>query len=399
MDPRRVRRRDSGFPKNRDTPLRPTVGRRDNNRRLLLRKHHEAFPEEPDVNEMSNSTVKPNCLQTITVPVHCKSMSRLNNPAFIRKPRTRAASPATPVTKTCGYPVLQMRHRAIQVALDPEDFNDGDIQDKQTSPVTLESITSSSMEQDTTFDFGDEEEEGCFSSTASITSSTLPSPEIFRRESYADTLALPIEGDLLDLHSHVRNSTLLDASHAESIHVHHPPNLSTIIDASSILAEKDTENNRNHREHEAETKIQTDSIKTEVNKRKTPQTLTHRMHLVCKKKVCFKSPITDETFKANHIPPSKLSVHSNSESFPVASQPEKVKPDAETSGAGEISFKDESLPVTVRLRSAAKCDPEKAKFFDFVSDDERDTFFQKMRERWVKLRSAALFPLTVAKHI
>lgn len=120
------------------------------------------------------------------------------------------------------------------------------------------------------------------------------------------------------------------------------------------------------------------------------------MHFMCKKKVCFISPITDDIFQAKHTPPS---IHNNGEPYQMLSQPEKVKPEAETSGAGEISFKEVALPVTVKLKRAAKCDPEKAKFFDFVNDNERDAFFQKMRERWIKLRSADFFPLTVAKHI
>lgn len=36
------------------------------------------------------------------------------------------------------------------------------------------------------------------------------------------------EEALLDLDMHVKNSTLLDASHAVSIHMHQPPNLSNI---------------------------------------------------------------------------------------------------------------------------------------------------------------------------
>lgn len=44
-----------------------------------------------------------------------------------------------------------------------------------------------------------------------------------------ETLTFPIEEDLHGLHFHIKNSTLLDVSHAESIHTRHPPNLSTII--------------------------------------------------------------------------------------------------------------------------------------------------------------------------
>lgn len=44
-----------------------------------------------------------------------------------------------------------------------------------------------------------------------------------------DTMTFPSEDDLLGLHLYVKNSTLLEDSHAENINTHHPPNLSTII--------------------------------------------------------------------------------------------------------------------------------------------------------------------------
>lgn len=34
--------------------------------------------------------------------------------------------------------------------------------------------------------------------------------------------------ELLGFHPNIKNSTLLDVSHAKNIHLHHPPNLSTI---------------------------------------------------------------------------------------------------------------------------------------------------------------------------
>lgn len=42
-------------------------------------------------------------------------------------------------------------------------------------------------------------------------------------------MTFPSKDKLLGFHLQVKNSTLLEDSHAENIHSHHPPNLSTII--------------------------------------------------------------------------------------------------------------------------------------------------------------------------
>lgn len=116
-----------------------------------------------------------------------------------------------------------------------------------------------------------------------------------------------------------------------------------------------------------------------------------------KKKVSFKSPIIAETFNRKHTPASKLTIRSNhGETFEKPSLPEEEKPDVEASPPGGTSSKEETLPLTVTLKKPVKSSPEKAKFFDFATDEERDTFFQVMRERCVKLRSVSLFPFTAA---
>lgn len=113
--------------------------------------------------------------------------------------------------------------------------------------------------------------------------------------------------------------------------------------------------------------------------------LTKRKPILYQKKVWFKSPIIAETFKTNLTPATKLCVS-------------EVKSDVGTPGVGVISFIEESLPLKVELKRPVKTSPEKVTFFDFADDKERDAFFQKMRERCSKLKSAALFPLTAAVH-
>ncbi|GLD46662.1 uncharacterized protein AKAME5_000099600 [Lates japonicus] len=359
--------------------------------------------------------------QTIIKPVHHESVLNLNNPTCTGNPRLQAVSPAAPAVKQYGFRMSPAWHPTVQMTPDPEAFKSGEVlvkEKKQKLAVSPEGITFSSMETNTTFDFNHDDEEDCYS--ASSSSSSLPSPEIFRKENYAKTLTSSIKEELLGLHLHIKNSTLLDASHAETIHMHHSPNLSTIIasscvmrikplfaGASTILAERTCEIS-NHRGPEAETKIQTDFFKSDPQtvdnqaqafKFKTPAKLTNKRPILCKKKVSFKTPIVAETFEAKHIPATKLTIHDASESVQTSSSAEQMTPVAVTSRAGEINSEDDTPFVRVTLKRPVKSSPEKAKFFDFLSDNERGVFFQRMRERCVKLRSTPLFPLTAAQHM
>ncbi|XP_040907991.1 uncharacterized protein LOC121191013 [Toxotes jaculatrix] len=301
---------NSGLLNKPDTPVKPSLSRRDKHRRRLLSKHYEAFPEEPEVEDMIILTVKP------TSSVWTS----------IKKP---------------GCQVSSVWYPTIHGTPDSEAFKGGEMlvkEEEQNLAVTPESVKSSSTETDTTFNFDDDEED-CYSS-ASSSSSSLPSPEIFRKENYVET-----KEELLGLDLHIKNSTLLDVSHAETIHMYHPPNLSTIIGASTILAEKDCEIS-DHRGPEAETKIQADSFKpdsqtqalkwnTSVKVRKSPGHLlqiTNKRPILCKKKkVSFKNPIIDEKFEAKYIPATKLTMHNTSESVRISGPAEQIKPDSETS--------------------------------------------------------------------
>ncbi|XP_067464664.1 uncharacterized protein [Thunnus thynnus] len=378
--------RATGLQNKRDTPMKPALTRRDRGNkhsRLLSNKHYEAFPEEPEVEEMHVKTTN----QTSITPVHCKSVLRLSGPAFTENPRDKAVLPAAPADKKSGRRVLS-GHPAVQMTPDPEAFKSGEkpVKEEQNLSVTPpESIITSSMESDTTFssDEDDDDEEECYSST-STTSSSLPSPEIFRKENYVETLTFPIEDDMLGLHRHIKNSTLLDVSYAESIHMHHPPNISNIIDASTILVEKNSELS-NHGVIEVEPKTHMDPFQSEkAFKRKTPPKPSIRMSTLCKKKkVWFKSPVIAETFEAKTIPAMKVTIHNESKPVRQSSSAEQIKPDADTFGADEISSKEDNL--------------EQAKLFDFVSDVDRDEFFQRERQRCARLRCFSLFPLTAAK--
>ncbi|XP_029304180.1 uncharacterized protein LOC115019010 isoform X3 [Cottoperca gobio] len=385
-------RRDSGLPNKRDTPVKAAL-----NRREKYKTRYEALSEE--------MTVRPNNpVLTSIKPVHCKSVLRSSSLPFTENPRDKAVSPAAPATKKSGYRVSPAGHTAICMTPEPVAFKGGDIpgkEEEQSLAVTTESITCSSMESDNTCssddddDDDDDDDEDCYSS-ASTSSSSFPSPEIFRRESYVETLTFPIKLEP-GLHLHIKNSTLLDESHAEGIYMYHPPNLSDITDSSTIVPETNCEINQN-REPEAETKIHTDSFKSEKDvKWKTPSKLTNRRPILYKKKVWFKSPIIAETVEAKHILATKLTIYNANEPAHTSSTAEQIQPDADTFTAGEISSK-EALQLTGVLQRPVKSNPEKVTFFDFIDDSERDAFFEEMRIRCVELESAPLFPLTAPKY-
>ncbi|MEQ2301069.1 hypothetical protein AMECASPLE_032239 [Ameca splendens] len=204
-------------------------------------------------------------------------------------------------------------------------------------------------------------------------------------------MSLLNEDELLGLHIHVKNSTLLEDSHAENIHMHHPPNLSTIIDASTILAEKKCE--ISYHKTKEETKKDISSCKSDqAFKRKTSPQLSERKPIFYKKKVWFKSPITTEIPEAKDITSCTLSSNNTSIS---SSPPQKIKPHPTTSRTSIISSNDETLSLAVTLKRPVKTCLQNAMFFHFENDSEGEAFLQRMRERSVILRSAVFLPLTL----
>ncbi|XP_062262587.1 uncharacterized protein LOC133969893 [Platichthys flesus] len=340
----------------RGLPDTPAMRRRYRPRRLLTNRHHEAFPEEAEEQEVVDHPVKPSDpVRTSIKPVQCKSVINSSRPTY-----TGNMTPDPEPVKRGGSVVKD---------------------EEQNLEATPESVTSSSSGTDATFSFDDDDEEDCDSS-ASSSSSSLPSPEIFRRENYVDALTSPMKEETLDLHLDVKNSTLLDVSHAQNIHMHDLPNISTISNASTTRVQM----NREIRRPEAATQIQIDSFKSETFKRKTPVKL--RRPILCKKKVSFKTPVGRE---AKRISVVRTTFPNTSESAQRPSKAEQVKPHAEAPGVGEMNSEDGTPQLRVTLKRPVKRIPKKAKFFHFVSDGDRDLFFQRARERCAKLRSITLF--------
>ncbi|XP_013881637.1 uncharacterized protein LOC106530545 isoform X2 [Austrofundulus limnaeus] len=367
----RVTLRDSRLPQKRDSvkttlPLR----RREKVKRHVFKKHKcPPLLEEPEGdNEIS---VKPvGQVRVSAVPVHCRSALRLSSPAIAEKTRSQTTPSVTPADKKLGHQTLsQTACLTNEVTPVLKAFEDDD---------TPDSVKSCSMEPDSTLNSeeSDNEDDDDRCSSSSTTLSSLPSPEIFRKES-VETTNYSNKNELRSVNLTIKNSTLLESSQAENIHLHHPPDISIIIDAAMNLAKKNGE--ISHQEiPENRSKIQTNSIESELinpsPKRKTPPKLTKKKLISCKK-VWFKSPIT-EMFKSYHIPPSPSATQSTRES------PGQMRHDPVASEMGEISSQSATLPVA---RSSAM-------FFDFGSDNERDAFFQGMRKRCANLRSFVVFP-------
>lgn len=108
-----------------------------------------------------------------------------------------------------------------------------------------------------------------------------------------------------------------------------------------------------------------------------------------RKRVSFQSPIISEPLNEKDVPsPSAI----NDTISKLSRAPEWMTPDAQTPTMDEISPEKE---ITVRLKRPVETDTEKAMFFNFASNSERDAAFKNMRDRSSKLRCSFYFPFTV----
>ncbi|XP_003971056.3 uncharacterized protein isoform X1 [Takifugu rubripes] len=348
------KRRDSGLCIKRDTPLKTAVRRGNKGQRFLPIQHYEALPEE------SESNIKPG---------HCQS-SKLQGcrSAFIGNPEDNAALPAVPISRNSSP------HVSPAASTKPS--------------VTSGSTASLSLESDLSFSSDNDEVDDTCSCT-SAASDSLPSPEIFRKETSEEVLFSPFKEEFLAVCLHNKNSTLLDASHAVSILMHPAPNLSTISDNSALRADANLKA-KQHGGSEADVKMGSSiSSATKVLQPKTPLKLPKRKPILFRKKVWFKSPL----IQSKDAPASKLPVHCDNEPFQTSSPVQHIKPEDNTSNGGQMD-PEEAPRSKVRLKRSITKTPERAKFFHFSSDSDEEAFFQRMRERCDKLWSIPFFPLT-----
>ncbi|XP_023198580.1 protein IFH1-like isoform X1 [Xiphophorus maculatus] len=368
-------RRDSGIPYKGETPGRSATRRRERYGRLLTGKCYESLPERIEEEEINESKVKP---VSASVP-------------FTKNRQSQPASCVPSVIKASGQQNSSGKASpTVTVQLIPEVSRCGGTPERGASCVMETESTLNSEEEeedDDDDDYDDDDDDDYDDADASTTISNSSSPEIFRKERSVDIMTFPSKDKLLGFHLHVKNSTLLEDSHAENIHSHHPPNLSTIIDASMSLAEEKCEMSH-HKTPEDKGKINISASNSDqAFKKETSPKLSERKPITFRKKVRFKSLDATEIQNEKEIKsPATSGKNTSSPSRPL----QKIKPHPMTSRRNVTSFKDQPLPLAVK-RPGRTCS-EKATFFQFVNDDERRAFFQKMKERSVKLSSAVFFP-------
>lgn len=253
-------------------------------------------------------------------------------------------------------------------------------EDTEVNFLPTQKVTAKQRELDTGADGSEESSplslviDTSYTSESSVldTSNTLPSPEVFREEHYVDQFTFRLDDELTDLHFPIKNSTLLEQSQAENIFTYHPPNLSTIIDASTILAENSNQDiNQDLRNPSDGCKLIPAPTSGRACK---PSFDLIKKAMFLKKRVWFRSPLFSEKSRRESMgtPQRKIQCHKII--------PKQATPTKNTE--------------TKTLQVDEDDDVDGGTFFDFPCDSERDSYFRKMRERYTKLRKAAVFPLT-----
>lgn len=201
--------------------------------------------------------------------------------------------------------------------------------------------------------------------------SSPPSPELFRDEHYVEQYGFPLDDELTDLHFPIKNSTLLEGSNAETILTYHAPNLSTILDAPTILAENGIQDIRDPLNG---SKLVTDPISAYET-----STVTKKA-IILKKRVWFRSPLFSERSRRETMSAPTKKIVSSKTITKQASPPNPYK-----------NIETETLQVNGDNNAHG------GTFFDFSCNSERDSYLCKMRERCIKLKTTALFPLTAVR--
>ncbi|CAL8279659.1 unnamed protein product [Arctogadus glacialis] len=192
--------------------------------------------------------------------------------------------------------------------------------------------------------------DGSFGPLSSTTcTSSLPTPEVFRHECDKGSLSVlalrPLDFSIEEelLHPKVKNSTLLDVSNANNIHMEQPIDLSFITDW-------------NFKKISAKTRPSIGAPLVEVQQ-----------------KVHFHRPVFDVTLRPTDATQDARAAFRTCIKEPMG----KVK--------AEI-FDEQSKPNFPRRPGQ---DPPR--IFNFTCLEDRDAFFQRLRDRYTRLRSVPLF--------
>ncbi|XP_061608633.1 uncharacterized protein LOC133467605 isoform X2 [Phyllopteryx taeniolatus] len=283
-----------------DTPLRAPLKRRHGRGRHPCQKFQALPEEEPQCDAVAG----PAHVRTSGRALRCKSQFPPSSNNIWPIPSAGAAAAERVGAVTLGHPGCQVRPSP-----------------PQTGPTGTTSENSSDSSDDD--DFWD-----------SLTSSSVPSPEIFRHDSMFDFFSEDVTATPGDVRQpRVKNSTLLGRSHVESIQRHRHPNVSTVLYAPSILV-----NTKGQMSDQGATADNPQTHSDESLKGNSRKSALARRPLSYRKVQRFKSPFVAEQKDASSL---------------RKKQPPKVD------GA--------------------------ATFFHFDDDSIRKEFFRQARERHAKL--------------
>ncbi|KAG5843305.1 hypothetical protein ANANG_G00149390 [Anguilla anguilla] len=195
----------------------------------------------------------------------------------------------------------------------------------------------------------------------SSTDTSLPSPEVFRRADDEEALEFSAE-ELFTLR--VKNSTLLDVSHAVDIDMRQPPNLSSILEVTLDG-----------------TAVEKGSPQTRVNMVrapfKQPRKITRARPLKCRKKVTFHESVLRQELQ-------KEEDRTESYGLKVAKQEVSGSAGAEK-GLGVLEMSSDLQLISMEdedersLRMTMMGSTGLARFFDFADREEKEAFLQRKR--------------------
>ncbi|XP_017560765.1 uncharacterized protein LOC108431854 isoform X1 [Pygocentrus nattereri] len=209
---------------------------------------------------------------------------------------------------------------------------------------------------------------------------TLPSIEMVRKaDSYDEGTALVSEDEIL--HRHIKNSTLLDLSHAVDIAMQQPPNLSSILELSPVLHGQAAKEwfclspfSPSPLTKSASTKNTAGSnYKTFGAEERTPET----------KRVVVLSPVVKRRPLTGQDKPMKCRKVTFNDIVSTRDIT-MLKPQMECQSRACDVQKAELRGNTVigereELMEPQELSSETAKFFDFADESEKQLFFQRLK--------------------
>ncbi|XP_036443865.1 uncharacterized protein LOC118819948 isoform X2 [Colossoma macropomum] len=223
----------------------------------------------------------------------------------------------------------------------------------------------------------------------SDTEETLPSIELVRKAgSYDEGTGLVSEDEVL--HRHVKNSTLLDLSHAMDIAMQQPPNLSSILELSPVLHGQAAKEwfclsppqpvsplSSSPLTTSASTKNTAGSdFKTFGAEEKTPET----------KRVVVLSPVVKRrplTGRDKPIKCRKVTFNDIVSTRDITVLNPQVESQSRACDVQKTKLSGNALSgVREELMEPQEFSSETAKFFDFADENEKQLFFQRLKKTY-----------------